>query len=984
MVPASSVPGRFSPLVTPAGRYSPSGSSVGATSGGYSPSAPSSNFHGEAFVSDTTQTPSTPPIARDAPRVAATPESPRPVPQVPTAPAPLPELPAASSSVSTVSSTPAQQAAEEIGEEDEDEDDGEEWDGDSIYDGYRYSRGSMFSKRASRFTVSDKDKAVFGGASGFNMSNPGFGSPDMLQRARAATLTSERSASPRSIGMGKRSGASSPVSPPFPGRRAVTPNSPSSPLGPGPIAQATIAPVRSVPSRDGTPTFNTPASVGSARGLLHSTVTGKWSPGPVMPLTPTRRADFSSQQQTSPQQQPQQASINAKAPAKPHDDGTLKRPRVPSHIAVTPRPHPALQPIDDMYTRDKTHSSELSTDVGSIMSLAREGMDLPAVQTNGGLDMIAEVHISPDKYVQLILIASARSNPVHRDDDHAQFASTLSPGEALLAKGTFAGSPPMSATSSGYDHTTPSPRAAFVFPPRKDPPPPPLPRGGRNVFTGMVHEPAPLSASPEPMGDSTIIASSNSSKQSEIPPNGRQNLRVDVPPIGAALSTNPASPGFPLMSASALRARFQEERTGSGSGSQSGSLTGHTAPKPLEDEFVERLDDSDGSIYSSAPHSRAQSVVHSRSNTRDDSVRSSGMRIVTEDGPDPMPTPPAGIFSPADPILPLSARPESAPNVSQGEPWHHIGMQSSTRRQVDDAVSTVPQEEVDRSPRAPDVAIATALGTPQRPPPPSLASPDTPSPTSTLPRPVGAAMMNNSGRNSPAPANFPPHPNAPISRTARLLPGTGVGSGVFNPYANSPAPMSTDVARRPPHLVETMAAAAGRQNVTIKARMQLDLSTATSPVPVVWSMLTAAEAHEEDQQDAARPIGVPSGQPGSPIRASPSRAGPKGPHPLSNSVSVGPKGPIPGSMFGSGTAPWRGPDALPQIDRPRVSSGTLPGPSNLGGGLAPPSSLNVPLSRNQFNPHVGGQRPRSRSFSGFPAAATDHPVLPTSKCASYH
>ncbi|KAH7097870.1 hypothetical protein BKA62DRAFT_412001 [Auriculariales sp. MPI-PUGE-AT-0066] len=307
-------------------------------------------------------------------------------------------------------------AAQKVDDEDEDEEDGdaEEWDGDSIYDGYRYSRISMVSKRASRFTTASDKMPAFGAGAQFGSmasmgststvgSGPGFGSPELPARARAV---SERSGSPRSVGIGgKRSGESSPASPNFPGRRAATPNSPSSPLGPGLAAHAARVGASPIPvqMRDDVPTFNNLTTNSPRVGTPNNTTNARWTPSPILPLTPTRRVDFGSQQVVKPVHPhaaspvPAMSPSQATSPSGDEEPTPTKTTRPPSHLAVTPRPHPPIQPVENPFARPRAHEKELSSDRGSVITLAREGLDLQAVQSNAGLDMIAEVHISPDK-----------------------------------------------------------------------------------------------------------------------------------------------------------------------------------------------------------------------------------------------------------------------------------------------------------------------------------------------------------------------------------------------------------------------------------------------------------------------------------------------------------------------------------------------------------------------------------------------------------
>lgn len=357
------------------------------------------------------------------------------------------------------------------------------------------------------------------------------------------------------------------------------------------------------------------------------------------------------------------------------------------------------------------------------------------------------------------------------------------------------------------------------------------------------------------------------------------------------------------------------------------------------------------------------------------------------------------VGSPADPILPRGLRPDArvrgapppqnlynehpstipprAPvQASFGEDQLSMpprapgsGDEYSPRRPGVDQppMSASPQtdEFADITPRAPVVA---SFSQEQIAHPPALSSsPDTPSPMSMTPRPIGMGMGNGSGRNSPAPANFLPHPNAPVARAPRLLPGAGIGSGVFNPFA-TPSGQQDDG-----RLHETIAMIAGRRGMTIRGRTEIDLMSANGPVPMRWNVAAEGDPELEEPLPPMSPI--------SPVRQSPRGAvGVKGPHPLSNSYSAG-GGP---GMQPFPTTPPRGPGTPSQdpIQRPATAqaqaawrTGTPPisgagGPSGSRqpsvdtDKLAPPG-VQGPIARSQFTPRVGSQRPRSRSFSGF-------------------
>ncbi|KZV87813.1 hypothetical protein EXIGLDRAFT_194614 [Exidia glandulosa HHB12029] len=577
--------------------------------------------------------------------------------------------------------------------------------------------------------------------------------------------------------------------------------------------------------------------------------------------------------------------VSSSATATPTTAGTTLNGWTPSPVlplTPTKKGNFAVQQQSPPPTQQRP-MSEVSADVdaSSVISVRM------STAAPGGLDMLA------------------RGIGVGKDD------------ELLLSHGTFAGSPPMSASSTTFEH---SPRT-FAFP--------------------RDREPAPLSASPEPMDGKT--------------------LTVTLPPPGSS-SRSPSSPSFPLMSASALRARMEEERreqsAGAGPEDSSESAYDETSARNSEDK-----------------------PRQSQASFKDE--RMSGIKIVTEDGPSlrpPMPPsqPSPFVGSPADPILPRGLRPERGTRGSQPQNLFNehpstipprapmqatFGEDQLARRPTLGAeqtpMSPVADEFAEVTPRAP---LVSSFSYEQIAPPPSLGSPDTPSPLSMTPRPIGMGMSNSSGRNSPAPANFLPHPNAPIARAPRLLPGAGIGSGVFNPFLpqDQPPPPALDGRGKSWH--ETMAMISGRRGMTLKGRTEIDLSSANGPVRVMFNVAAEGDPELEESTSTHSPI--------SPVRQSPRGAAAiKGPHPLSNSYA---SQPFPATQPRQGEDPIRRPStAQAQAAAWRTATPPIGGPSNrqpsVDADRLAPSGAQGPIGRNQFTPRVGGQRPRSRSFSGFTA-----------------
>ena len=230
-------------------------------------------------------------------------------------------------------------------------------------------------------------------------------------------------------------------------------------------------------------------------------------------------------------------------------------------------------------------------------------------------------------------------------------------------------------------------------------------------------------------------------------------------------------------------------------------------------------------------------------------------------------------------------------------------------------------------------------------------------PTPVLPRQAATQPSAPGSRRS----LFLPHPNAPKPAPIRSEP-MYVRRALEQPVYGPPRiPESNAI-----HVIR-MAIAGPRgptQPCTIYGRCDIDLSKATGPVPITFSL----------EPPVVRPVQVvnrpnySSGMPRRPATASSMPPPPSvGPSIPSMNPTSGPPTPT-NSQFPSDRAPTTSSVPLPQSNGPQLpepstaSLKTVPAPTSKTAEAIPSSNV---IPRANFTPKVQTPRPRSRSFSGF-------------------
>ncbi|KAF7294733.1 Rab-GAP TBC domain-containing protein [Mycena indigotica] len=271
------------------------------------------------------------------------------------------------------------------------------------------------------------------------------------------------------------------------------------------------------------------------------------------------------------------------------------------------------------------------------------------------------------------------------------------------------------------------------------------------------------------------------------------------------------------------------------------------------------------------------------------------------------------------------------------------------------------------SPHSPRSSAATTPLSPSSPPDISPPPSQQPLTSNHQPKPslseLRGYMSNHKASEFDQPAQrtslFLPHPNAP-----KAPPPT---SGAEGPMYIRPAPPPSQ--QRSESVVNIIRMSIGRSAVTrvsptIYGRIEGDLTSATGPVRVTFSIdppppVPQLPSRIPFRNGVASPAPAPPLPSGAPPRPAPRRAAT-----MSESDPKPPSTPSPSTTVVPSPA-----SSTPSISSPLASASANP---------APPEPRTGAIPRPNFFPKVGTSRPRSRSFSGF---NTSHisPPMPISK-----